>query len=114
KSEVDILAAFRKLIKHLEDFTGKYLIVIDMPPVGVSPEMKLLEKFASKHILVTRYNYTLRDSFKGLEIEPSVVIFNFAGERSRYYSKYYSKYQGRKPKKKLINRFLGFFKRDRK
>ncbi len=109
-SEVDTLSAFRKIIEHLEDFTGKYLIVIDMPPVGVSPEMKLLERFASKYVLVTRYNYTLRDSFKDLEIEPSVVIFNFAGERSRYYSRYYKK----KPKKNLINRVLEIFKRDGK
>jgi len=55
---------------------------------------------AVKFVLVTRYNYTLRDALESIEIEPSLVIFNFVGSRARYYLKYY------KPKKGGFWRFL--------
>jgi hypothetical protein len=100
KAETDIFVAFKNLVEALDHLTGNYLVVIDMAPVGISPEIKLLEKFAVKFVLVTRYNYTLRDALESIEIEPSLVIFNFVGSRARYYSKYY------KPKKRGFWRFL--------
>jgi uncharacterized protein involved in exopolysaccharide biosynthesis len=106
KAETDIFVAFKNLVEALNHLAGNYLVVIDMAPVGVSPEIRLLEKLAVKFVLVTRYNYTLRDALESIEIEPSLVIFNFAGSRARYYyySKYYSKYY--KPKKRGFWRFL--------
>lgn len=101
--EMDILAAFRRLLEYCKDYLGKYLIVIDMPPIGVSPEIKLLERFANKFVLVTRYNYTLRTSLKNLDIEPALVVFNFASEKSKYYSGYYKKYGKRKSLKKVFS-----------
>ena len=89
KSETDIILAFRNLVNALKELSGEYFVVIDIAPVGVSPEIKLIENFAVKYVLVTRYNYTLREAFEGIEIEPSLVIFNFAGLKSRYYSRYY-------------------------
>jgi uncharacterized protein involved in exopolysaccharide biosynthesis len=100
KAETDIFVAFKNLVEALGHLAGNYLVVIDMAPVGVSPEIKLLEKFAVKFVLVTRYNYTLRDALESIEIEPSLVIFNFVGSRASYYSKYY------KPKKSGFWRFL--------
>jgi uncharacterized protein involved in exopolysaccharide biosynthesis len=106
KAETDIFVAFKNLVEALNHLAGNYLVVIDMAPVGVSPEIRLLEKLAVKFVLVTRYNYTLRDALESIEIEPSLVIFNFSGSRARYYyySKYYSKYY--KPKKRGFWRFL--------
>jgi Mrp family chromosome partitioning ATPase len=101
KTETDIFVAFKNLVEALDHLAGNYLVVIDMAPVGVSPEIKLLEKFAVKSVLVTRYNYTLRDALESIEIEPSLVIFNFVGSSARYYSKYYYK-----PKKSGFWRFL--------
>jgi uncharacterized protein involved in exopolysaccharide biosynthesis len=100
KAETDIFVAFKNLVEALNHLADNYFVVIDMAPVGVSPEIKLLEKFAVKFVLVTRYNYTLRDALESIEIEPSLVIFNFVGSRARYYSRYY------KPKKGGFWRFL--------
>ncbi len=107
--EMDTLAAFRRLLEYCKDYLGKYIIVIDMPPVGVSPEIKLLEKFATKFVLITRYNYTLRTSLKNLEIDPSLVVFNFASEKTKYYSGYYKKYgkKRRRNLRELLKRIFG-------
>ncbi len=102
KAETDIFVAFKKLVEALDHLAGDHLVVIDMAPVSVSPEIKLLEKLAVNFVLVIRYNYTLRDALESIEIEPSLVIFNFVGSRARYY--YYSKYY--KPKKGGFWRFL--------
>ncbi len=89
KANIDVLLAFRKLVSVLNNLAQEYFVIIDMAPIGISPEMKLLERFAVKFVLITRYNYTLRDSLEKIDVEPSLVVFNFATSKTTYYSKYY-------------------------
>ena len=103
----DHLLVFRRMLSHVRDLLERFRVVLDLPPVTVSPEIKLLEHFAVKYILVLRYNYTRRSYLKHIDLRPDLVIFNQVGKADQYYSRYYSRYGRRK--ERLWDRIRGFF-----
>ncbi len=95
KTEEDHLLVFRRMLNNIGDLIQRFRVVLDLPPVTVSPEIKLLHQFAVRYVLVVRYNYTHRSNLKKIDLTPDLVIFNQIGRASTYYSKYYGRY-GRK------------------
>ena len=92
----DHLLVFRRMLTHVKDLLERFRVILDLPPVTVSPEIKLLEHFAVKYILVLRYNYTRRSYLKHIDLIPDLVIFNQVGKAAQYYARYYSRYGKRK------------------
>ncbi len=91
RAQEDHLRIFKRMLDNVEPLIGTYRIILDLPPITVSPEIKLLDRFATRYILVLRYNYTRRSDLKRVDIDPDVVIFNQVGRASSYYSKYYAR-----------------------
>ncbi len=95
RTNEDHLMVFRRMLNNIGDLLQRFRVVLDLPPVTVSPEIKLLHQFAVRYVLVVRYNYTHRSHLKKIDLKPDLVIFNQVGRASTYYSRYYGRY-GRK------------------
>ncbi|NPA79957.1 MAG: P-loop NTPase [Thermotogae bacterium] len=104
----DHLVVFKEMLDGIKDLLERFRVVLDLPPFPVSPEIKLLDRFAVKYLLVLKYNYTKRSMLKRITINPELVIFNQVGRASEYYSRYYNRY-GRRTT--LWDRIVGPLKR---
>ncbi len=102
----DHLLLFNEMLSNIGPLAEKFLIILDLPPITVAPEIKLLEKFAVKYVLVLKYNYTKRSFLKMVDITPDLVVFNQKGRTSGYYRKYY-----RRRRRGLRDILRGFLKR---
>ncbi|NPB02808.1 MAG: hypothetical protein GXO39_00100 [Thermotogae bacterium] len=95
----DHLLIFKNMLEKISDLIERFRVVLDLPPITVSPEIKLLDRFAVKYILVLRYNYTTKEMLKKVDISPDLVIFNGKERATSYYSRYYSRYGRRNSKR---------------
>ncbi len=112
ETEEDHLLVFRRMLSQVKALLERFRVVLDLPPLTVSPEIKLLEHFAVKYILVLRYNYTRRSYLKHIDLKPDLVIFNQVGKAAQYYSRYYSRYGRRK--ERFWDRITGLLRKGKR